>query len=130
VRDDWIDLSNLMNDLTGKLYAIPNPWSKMAEKAFDLIDRHGWQAFEERARLVAGRVGKNPGVDEIIFGVGNSMRRGVDTADVAKQERAAEAASVTRSRVEKTQLQLHGYGQHGDGPENHPACPSCAEVPV
>jgi len=124
----FVALSSLMTDLTGRAYALANPFGGMAQKALELIDRHGWETFESRARLVAERIGKNPGVDEIVFGVGNSLRRGVETADVKRDERQAEIEDDQRRRLDRTQLQMHF--QHTE-PSEHPTCPACrGEVAV
>jgi hypothetical protein len=127
VPEHWNDLFSLMEQLTGKPYALPNPWSKMAVMALELIDRHGWEMFRSRAVTSVERLGQNPGVDEIIFAVNGMLRRSVDSADIKKAEKVAEIDDGVKRRVERTQLSLH-Y-QHLD-PAEHPLCPACRDVAV
>lgn len=121
VSEDWILLAKLMEDLTQQPFALSNPWSKMSLMALDLIRRHGWPKFSERARIVAGRI-PNPGVDEIIFGVNGTLRRSVDAADLQAEERKSEIDDSLQRRIERTQLSLHF--QHVEASE-HPQCPAC-----
>jgi hypothetical protein len=128
IPERWTDLAALMESLTGKPYALRNPWAAMSVRALELVERHGWDAFEAMARKVAGRLGAHPGVDEIVFGVGDGLRRRVDTADVRKADRADDEAATARRRVAATQRNLHDLGSHHDGPALHPQCPLCAGV--
>jgi hypothetical protein len=90
-----------------------------------MIDREGMESFEAMARWVAAQLPKQPPqVQEILFGCQRAFTQQVDITEKRKEDRQADDRKRSQRTVEKTQLLLHGYGQHTD-PTTYPACPVC-----
>jgi hypothetical protein len=106
-------------------------WSQWGERQAGEYDRlvgtHGLEKVLAALDKVAD--GKRMTVRQLIWPALRILEpfAKVDTEQAAKKDRDAEADSTARRRAEQTQVQIHGYGQHDDGPEKHPLCPTCRE---
>lgn len=128
IHPHFENVARLMEDLTGKPYALGDPWSRMSSMILDLVDRFGYQEVESKARLVASRMKARPSVRDVIFNVSSALAQTVSTSDLQKEERQAEISDDHQRRLDRTQLALHH--QHTE-PSEHPACPACrGEVAV
>jgi len=126
VPEHFTETAALLEELTGVVYALRDPWGAMWRQIEEQIRRHSAETVHHRMRLIASRL-DNPGVDEIVFGTGNSLRRKVETEDVKAVERVeSEEASIAR-RLERTQIRVHEGGGHAD-PSQFPRCPMCRDA--
>lgn len=131
IRPEFEALALKAEALTGQAAALRNPFGGYAETLFSLVDIHGLEKVLRAMESVRQQLGRRMTIKELVFGTETLLSRGVSAAGAQKVERIAEIDDGVKKRVERTQMMLHGNGQHSDGADNHPACPACrGEVAV
>lgn len=101
--DDWYRVCRLAEELTGRPYAIANPWSKMGEDIRDAIRRHGVDAVVDAWRRVAGATPTQPTVRQLVFG-------STDILDAIPKMTAED-----REKAEFARVTARMMGRHTDG---------------
>lgn len=103
--DGFVALANVVEELTGRPYALANPFGGIGAMAAKLVEDFGIERTVAAVRR-AGKVMDHPDARALIFSANDVLRPVVSGKALAAEERREEVTASSRAAVERTRARL------------------------